>query len=470
MIGSTVGVESGEIESVPKGYNPGGIAPENEVISSDKTGEVVHHATITHAITEPDADHENTGDRKAAMASLLAKYETLVLERTNRLLGYPVNLDLDHGTALAWLQRFSLNNAGDPFIGSNYGVNSRQFEVGVLDWFAKLWEIEKHEYWGYVTNGGTECNLHGILVGREIYPDGIFYASQDSHYSVFKSARMYRMDCVIVDSHNSGVIDCANLKAKLLLNKDKPAIINVNIGTTVKGAVDDLDLVIKTLKEASFSEDRFYIHCDGALFGIMMPFVERAPKISFKKPIGSVSVSGHKFIGCPTPCGVQITRLDHITAMSRNVEYIASRDATITGSRNGHAPIFLWYTLNLKGYGGLRKEVQTCLRNAIYLKDRLRAEGISVMLNELSTTVVFERPQDEEFVRHWQLACQGNIAHVVVMPNITTKILDEFLNELIIKRSIWLQDGKVQPTCVAVDIGKENCACPRHKVINSSNT
>jgi len=38
------------------------------------------------------------------------------------------------------------------------------FEVSVLDWFAKLWQIEKDQYWGYVTTGGTEGNLHGILV------------------------------------------------------------------------------------------------------------------------------------------------------------------------------------------------------------------------------------------------------------------------------------------------------------------
>ena len=48
-----------------------------------------------------------------------------------------------------------------------------------------------------------------------------------------------------------------------------------NVGTTVKGGVDDLDLVIKTLSETGFTEDRFYIHCDGALFGFMLPFVDK---------------------------------------------------------------------------------------------------------------------------------------------------------------------------------------------------
>lgn len=84
------------------------------------------------------------------------------------------------------------------------------------------------------------------------------------------------------------------------------------------------------------------------------------------------------------------------------------------------------------------------------------------MLNELSSTVVFERPRDEEFVRRWQLACQGNIAHVVVMPNITVEKLDYFMNELIQKRSCWFQDGKIQPPCIATDIGQENCTCIQH--------
>ncbi len=44
------------------------------------------------------------------------------------------------------------------------------------------------------------------------------------------------------------------------------------------------------------------------------------------------------------------------------------RDATIMGSRNGHAPIYMWYTLTRKGYEGMRKDVERCLRNAHFLK------------------------------------------------------------------------------------------------------
>ncbi|WOL11198.1 hypothetical protein Cni_G19960 [Canna indica] len=416
--------------------------------------------TMCFAVKEPESDDEFTGEREAFMASVLAKYRKTLVERTNHHLGYPYNMDFDY-EALSQLQYFCINNLGDPFIESNYGVHSRQFEVGVLDWFARLWELEKHEYWGYITNCGTEGNLHGILVGRETFPEGILYASTESHYSVFKAARMYRMQCVKVDTLISGEIDCRDFQAKLLQNKDKPAILNVNIGTTVKGAVDDLDLLIQILEESGF-KDRFYIHCDGALFGLMMPFVKRAPKVTFKKPIGSVSVSGHKFVGCPMPCGVQITRLSHINAFSSNVEYLASRDATIMGSRNGHAPLFLWYTLNTKGYRGFQKQVQKCLRNAHYLKDRLIAAGISAMLNQLSSTVVFERPKDDEFVRRWQLACEGNIAHVVVMPSVSIEKLDEFVDELVEKRSNWYHELMNPSPCIAADIGQDKCLCALH--------
>ena len=37
----------------------------------------------------------------------------------------------------------------------------------------------------------------------------------------------------------------------------------------------------------------------------------------------------------------------------------------------------------------------------------LEGAGIKCMLNELSSTVVFERPTEDAFIRKWQLACEG---------------------------------------------------------------
>ena len=178
--------------------------------------------------------------------------------------------------------------------------------------------------------------------------------------------------CPQVKTLETGEIDYEELREHLLKNKGRPAILNVNIGTTVKGAVDDLDKVrvrvgdglmgeagdcqafqsikcskgrfgllegrkavdfslqiLSILKDSGYSEDRFFIHCDGALFGMMMPFLKDAPMVTFKKPIGSVSVSGHKFVGAPVPCGVVITRfkcvsLDYLVSLeiARGMELV----------------------------------------------------------------------------------------------------------------------------------------------------
>ncbi|KAK2076654.1 hypothetical protein QBZ16_005414 [Prototheca wickerhamii] len=396
-------------------------------------GAVITH-NLTPALPVMELGELSQKELEAKVADVIDRYVAKLKDRTEHHMGYPYNLDFDYGP-LEGLQRFCINNLGDPFIESNYGVHSREFEIGVLQWFARLWEIGEDEFWGYVTNCGTEGNLHGILVGRETLPDGILYSSAESHYSVFKAARMYRMDAVKVGVLPTGEIDYDHLRACLAANRDKPAILNLNIGTTVRGAVDDVDRVLAILADLGFTEDRFYIHCDGALFGMMIPFVKRAPMVTFRKPIGSVSVSGHKFVGAPVPCGVVMTRLRHIQALSTDVEYLNSRDATIMGSRNGHAPIYMWYTFTRKGYEGLRKDVERCLRNAHLLKSMLERAGVKASLNELSSTVVFERPHEVEFVRRWQLACQGDIAHVIVMPNITVAKLERFVTELVQSRA-----------------------------------
>ncbi|KAL2944563.1 Serine decarboxylase [Bienertia sinuspersici] len=126
-------------------------------------------------IKEPEVANDTGFGRgmKEYMAAVLQRYTQRWSERTNHNLGYQLNLEYDYDS-LGELLKYSLNNCGDPFIEGNYGIHSRDFEIGVLDWFAHLWEINKDEYWGYITNGGTEGNLHGLLLGL-VYPNSLFF-------------------------------------------------------------------------------------------------------------------------------------------------------------------------------------------------------------------------------------------------------------------------------------------------------
>jgi histidine decarboxylase len=237
------------------------------------------------------------------------------------------------------------------------------------------------------------------------------------------------MDIVSIPTSWNGCMKIDCLREMIIKNINKPIIININIGSTMKGAIDDIYMIIELLKELNIPRDKFYIHCDGALFGMMLPFIDSLITIDFNLPIDSISISGHKFIGCPMPCGVFITRKCNMDKLLKPIEYINSIDSTITGSRNGLSSLFIWNVITTKGIDGFRKDALYTINNAKYLEIELQKRNISSFRNNLSSTVYFEKPSNE-FILKWQLACVENIAHVVVMPSVTKEKINLFLTDI----------------------------------------
>ena len=131
------------------------------------------------------------------------------------------------------------------------------------------------------------------------------------------------------------------------------------------------------------------------------------------------------------------------------IEYLNSVDSTITGSRNGLSSLFIWNVIKSKGVIGFREDVEKTMINANYLLEELRKRKISSFKNSLSSTVVLERP-NQEFVKKWQLACTGDIAHVVVMPSVDIGKLDLFLKEI--------DEIEFEGKCLIEYMG-DNCMC-----------
>lgn len=389
-----------------------------------------------HAVTGRKPVH-NVADR-------LRLLEHRMAARACRLLGYPESMHFDYEPLLP-LMRFNIDNLGDPYSDLLYGVNSTDVEREVLAWFADLYHLDRDDSWGYVTSSGSEGNLYGLYLGREMLPDALLYYSAATHYSVPKAARLLRMESRLVPCTDDGRIDLDAFRAALreeLATRRRPAVVNVNLGTTMTGAHDDLDGIVALLRAECTP---FYLHCDAALSGMTLPFLDPAaqslsdtdlpatPRISFAdSPIGSVSVSGHKFLGAPFPCGIVVTRPEHVARIQTRIPYIGAIDATIGGSRNGQAPLYLWHALATRGgpdSAGFRREVSDCLANARYLHDRLAALGRRPLLNPHSITVVFDEPS-ERLIRRWSLARSEGRAHVVTVPHATRTMLDTFLAEL----------------------------------------
>ncbi|MDA1381444.1 aminotransferase class I/II-fold pyridoxal phosphate-dependent enzyme [Plesiomonas shigelloides subsp. oncorhynchi] len=88
--------------------------------------------------------------------------------------------------------------------------------------------------WGYVTNGGTEGNMFGCYLARELYPNSTLYYSKDTHYSVAKIVKLLRIKSQVVESQANGEIDYDDLIAKIKADGEKHPIIFANVGTTVK--------------------------------------------------------------------------------------------------------------------------------------------------------------------------------------------------------------------------------------------
>ena len=83
-----------------------------------------------------------------------------------------------------------------------------------------------------------------------------------------------------------------------------------------------------------------------------------------------------------------------------------------------------------------------CMETAQYLRDKITEAGLTCRLNDLSCTVVLERPMDDALIKRWQLACEEDIAHVVVMPNVTRFKIDKFVEELVECKN---KHGRTQP-------------------------
>ena len=357
-----------------------------------------------------------------------------VQERLDRLLeeieaaadqqvGYPTNQQFDYSPLLPFM-RHALNNIGDPFQSSNYRSNTHGIEQEVIIRLADLMGLDPQEAWGYVTSGGTEGNLYGMYLAREIFPDGIFYFSEQTHYSILKNLRLLNARYIMVKSRQKGEIDHQDLREMLRVNRDLPALIVANVGTTMHGAVDDIIRIRETLQDLRVT--RNYIHADAALSGMLLPFVDDPQPFGFDAGIDSIAVSGHKLIGAPLPCGVVLTRRGNVERVGRTIELVGIQDTTISGSRNGLTPLMLWYALERYGDQGFRDLAAGMLSAAQYAVDRFNHHGIAAWRHRNSVTVVFPRPGPEVF-RKWQIAPQGDEAHIITMPHVTREQIDELV-------------------------------------------
>ena len=348
-----------------------------------------------------------------------------LVKKSQTYIGYP-NCQLLDFENLSPFLNLTINNVGDPFVGNN-GMNTFTQEKELIEFFGNLLKLEQDDLWGYVTNGGTEGNLFGLYLAREQFPDGVVFFSDESHYSLKKIVKILGLKCCVIPSQPNGEIDYSELDRAIKSLRHYPVILSANLGTTMKGAIDDIKKLQWVLQKNHIS--RSYLHCDGALFGIMLPLMDGAFKVDFSCGIDSIAISGHKFLGSPIPCGVVLTRKSKIQLIKNAVDYINSFDTTVSGSRDGFSVLILWQVIKKLGVQGLSDRLSDCMKMTDYTLKVLRQISWPAWCNPNSNIVVIKKPP-APLIKKWHLASEDNISHVILMPGIDRETIDCFVQDL----------------------------------------
>ena len=371
----------------------------------------------------------------------LARHTYLRLDDT---IGYPVNQNSNVVGFYDWYTKtglcdFMMDNVGDPFDEENYFVLSALgIEKKAIELFAPYYGIPDDQIWGFITNGCTDSNNHGMYFGTKklLAETGmmpIVYVSKEAHYSNRRLADLQNLECRLIDFDEHGSMDTEDLRRKL--DPTRPALIVCAMGTTFMGGIDDLEKINKVLDDVK--PIAVYKHVDAALFGGYLPFTDHKDLVSMTKmKYDSIAVSGHKFFGIDEPCGLFLTRKDVYAAQtSFKVDYLNSNMAMISCSRSALSPLKFYWLMTHVGEEELRRQAKEFLDNTEYLQSQLDAIGYPAWHNRLSNTVYIKRPA-EWIVKKYTLAggripqYDGPLCHIVVMQNVTRVILDRFIADI----------------------------------------
>ncbi len=375
----------------------------------------------------------------AELVSLMKK----IYQNVDHSIGYPVCQAPNMSGFGEWYAKTGLcdipiNNAGNPFDEEQYILNSVGIEHYVIRTLAPWYGIPEGQEWGFVTNSGTDGNMHGLYYGakklqQETGMLPIVYISKEAHYSSFRLCDVQNLEVRLIDHDRQGSMDPDCLRRSI--DPTRPALLVIAIGSTFMGATDDQTAIQKVLEETK--PVAVYKHLDAALFGGYLPFTEYRDLVSMEKQgYDSIAVSGHKFFGIDEPCGLFLSSKAVLEAQKAfRVSYLHNSMPLISCSRNGVTPLKFYWILKNIGADGLKQQAQTILENTDYLQQKFDELRYPAWHMPYSNTVFFKRPA--EWIRKKYMLAEGNLpeyggelCHIVVMQHVKKSIIDEFISDL----------------------------------------
>lgn len=315
---------------------------------------------------------------------------------------------------------------------------------------------------GYITSGGTEGNIMGTWIGRNLLQQKgskkiTMLTSSLSHQSFQKSSNLLEVSNINLSLDENFGIDIPLLIKiiKDLLEKGEydGFILCLTAGYYSTGSSDNISGICAELSKLPKSIlEKIYIHVDACFGGFVFPFSKPSFQFDFRnKLVSSMSVDPHKMGLMPYSCGLFFSRKSLIKVVETVNKQAKVIDRTLVGSRPGATAASLWALLNTLGKTGYQKIIRACMQNKKYFMKKLRKLDPNIIILEwdysnnfaVSFNFINKGLLPAELEQHYRIVPNTliykrelnsesrNFYHFYMMPYITKTAINAFLAALI---------------------------------------
>jgi tyrosine decarboxylase/aspartate 1-decarboxylase len=286
---------------------------------------------------------------------------------------------------------------------------------------------------GHIVSGGTEGNIAAMWVAKQLSNKNEIILPSSAHFSFEKIASLMNIKLKTIAVTENHCMDISQLKKHI--SSDTAAVVGI-AGTTDVGAIDP----IPEISEICENEHIFF-HVDAAFGGFLIPFLRNIgynlPSFDFKlKGVSTISLDAHKMGYATIPLGTLILRekkwLDKISVKSQCIS--TETQAGILGTRSG-APVAAGYAvtqyLGVKGYEEQAKKVMELTKYAV---QKITNIGLKLVIEPTLNVITVKVNKLNEIVDTlseygWKVNKVDHLSgfRVVIMPQITKTVIDEFI-------------------------------------------
>ncbi|WP_432671635.1 pyridoxal phosphate-dependent decarboxylase family protein [Flavobacterium sp. SM2513] len=262
---------------------------------------------------------------------------------------------------------------------------------------------------GYISPGGTEANIQAFWIFRNHFiknfdaklDEIVLVASEDTHYSIAKAANLLMIDWLKIPvNFDDRTISKEVFQNQLLEAKKKGKkyfIVVANMGTTMFGAVDDVNLITEVLEQNNLE---FKLHIDGAYGGFFYPFSNPDSVLNFENPhVSSITIDAHKMLQAPYGTGIFLCRKGLIeNVITKEAEYVEGMDLTLCGSRSGANAVAVWMILFTYGGNGWFEKISILQMRTSWFCKELNVLGIEYYRNPFMNIVTIKAKYIPEYL------------------------------------------------------------------------